>query len=95
MDDLVSNGLLQELVQGEQDTNAPYRPRRPSLGSGSRQSTAVLSEASLSSLVRGRRFTEARGEKFGEPDQEKEMTQLSAHGPHEGHDHGILRGHHL
>ena len=81
MDDLVSNGLLQELVRGEQDTNAPYHPsfRRPSLGSGSRQSSAVLAEASLSSLVRGRRFTEARGEKFGEPDQEKEMTQLATH----------------
>ena len=81
MDDLVSDGLLQELVRGEQDTNAPYHPsfRRPSLGSGSRQPTAVLAEASLSSLVRGRRFTEARGEKFGEPDQEKEMTQLATH----------------
>lgn len=76
LDDLDGDNMLLQLVRGTPNSDAPYHPslRGSSLGSGSRQQAAPVPSEALSSLVRRRRFTEARGEKFGEPYSEKKAV---------------------
>lgn len=81
--DLDSDNMLLQLVRGTPNTDAPYHPslRGSSLGSGSRQQAAPVPSGALSALVRRRRFTEARGEKFGEPySEEKAVNTLFSRG---------------